>query len=134
MFCRNCGSPMNNQAVVCVSCGVPIGKGNNFCPNCGDSTNPMAQVCVKCGVNLQFSYNNGAVAGQKSKLAAGLLGIFLGYFGVHRFYLGFVGIGIAQIAVTLVTCGLGGIWGFIEGILILTGNINKDANGNPLGE
>src|SRR5258707_374960 len=33
---------------------------------------------------------------RKSKLVAGLLGIFLGGLGVHRFYLGYIGIGIAQ--------------------------------------
>jgi hypothetical protein len=27
---------------------------------------------------------------------------------------------------------VGAIWGLIEGILILCGNINKDAKGNPL--
>ena len=70
----------------------------------------------------------------KSKLTAGLLGILLGWLGIHRFYLGYVGIGIAQIVVTLVTFGFGGIWGFIEGILILTGSINKDATGRPLKE
>jgi TM2 domain-containing membrane protein YozV len=67
-------------------------------------------------------------------MAAGLLGIFLGGFGVHRFYLGYVGIGIIQIIVTLLTCGLGSIWGFIDGILILTGTINQDAQGQPLKE
>jgi hypothetical protein len=53
---------------------------------------------------------------------------------VHRFYLGFVGIGIAQIVVTLVTCGFGQLWGFIEGILILCGasGLDKDAQGRPL--
>jgi TM2 domain-containing membrane protein YozV len=70
----------------------------------------------------------------RSKLAAGLLGIFLGGLGVHRFYLGFIGIGILQITVTLITFGLGSIWGFIEGILILAGTINKDAQGQPLKE
>jgi len=130
MFCRNCGNQMDNLAAVCVKCGVPAGRGNSFCPNCGDATNPMAQVCVKCGVNL------GAVAagnGQKSKLVAGLLGIFLGGFGIHRFYLGYTGIGVAQIIVTLITCGIAALWGFIEGILILVGStITKDAQGNPL--
>lgn len=72
------------------------------------------------------------VVGLKSKLAAGLLGVFLGAWGIHRFYLGFVGIGIAQIIVTLCTCGLGALWGFIEGILILSGVINTDAQGRPL--
>jgi TM2 domain-containing membrane protein YozV len=69
----------------------------------------------------------------KSKIAAGLLGIFLGGFGVHRFYLGYTGIGLAQLIVNVVTCGtVGSIWGFIEGILILVGAIDKDANGIPL--
>ncbi len=69
----------------------------------------------------------------KSNMAAGLLGIFLGGFGVHRFYLGYTGIGVAQIFVTLFTCGAGALWGFIEGILILTGStIVADASGKPL--
>jgi TM2 domain-containing membrane protein YozV len=70
----------------------------------------------------------------KSKLAAGLLGIFLGGFGVHRFYLGFTKIGVIQLIVTLVTCGLGSIWGFIEGILYLVGanGYTTDADGRPL--
>lgn len=68
----------------------------------------------------------------KSKMAAGLLGIFLGGWGIHNFYLGYTGKGIAQIFVTLFTCGIGAIWGLIEGIMILTGSINTDAEGNPL--
>lgn len=68
----------------------------------------------------------------KSKMAAGLLGIFLGAWGVHNFYLGFTKKAVIQIIVTLVTCGIGGIWGFVEGILILCGKIDADADGNPL--
>ena len=77
----------------------------------------------------------------KSKVAAGLLAIFLGSFGVHNFYLGYTGKAVAQLLLTLVgwiLCGLGpiaaGIWGLVEGIMILTGSINKDGNGMPLGE
>lgn len=69
---------------------------------------------------------------QKSKMAAGLLGIFLGAWGIHNFYLGFTTKAIIQIVVSLCTCGIGGLWGFIEGIMILCGKINTDANGNPL--
>jgi TM2 domain-containing membrane protein YozV len=72
---------------------------------------------------------------RKSKLLAGLLGIFLGGFGVHRFYLGYIGIGIAQIIVTLCTCGAGAIWGLIEGIMVLVGSgITTDAEGRTLKE
>ncbi len=76
----------------------------------------------------------GAVANQKSKIAAGLLGIFLGGWGIHRFYLGFIGIGIAQIIVTFFTCGIGALWGFIEGIMILCNAMPTDAEGRPLGD
>jgi TM2 domain-containing membrane protein YozV len=55
--------------------------------------------------------------------------------GIHRFYLGYIGIGIAQIVVTLLTFGLGAVWGFIEGILILVGSgITTDAQGRPLSD
>jgi TM2 domain-containing membrane protein YozV len=71
----------------------------------------------------------------KSRLAAGLLGIFLGGFGVHRFYLGYTGIGVTQIIVTILTCGLGAWWGVIEGILILArSGFPTDASGRPLRE
>lgn len=69
----------------------------------------------------------------KSRLTAGLLGVFLGAFGVHRFYLGYTSIGVLQILVTIATCGIGGLWGIIEGILILSGTgIRTDADGRPL--
>ncbi len=69
----------------------------------------------------------------KSRLTAGMLGIFLGAFGVHRFYLGFTSIGVLQILVTIATCGVGGLWGIIEGGLILSGSgIKTDADGRPL--
>ena len=79
-------------------------------------------------------YNPNMMGQQKSKLVAGLLGIFLGGLGVHNFYLGFSGKAVIQIVVSLITCGLGSIWGLIEGIMILAGSINVDANGIPLGE
>lgn len=63
----------------------------------------------------------------KSKLAAGLLQIFVGTFGVGRFYTGHIGIAIAQ----LLTCGGFGIWSLIDGILMLTGSVD-DADGLPL--
>lgn len=69
---------------------------------------------------------------QKSKMVAGLLGLFLGAYGIHNFYLGNTKKGIIQIVVTIVTCGIGGLWGFIEGIMILCGKVTTDFNGVPL--
>lgn len=74
----------------------------------------------------------------KSKLAAGLLGIFLGSLGVHNFYLGYTGKAVAQLLISLLSCGMlsfaSAVWGLIEGIMILTGSINTDGDGNPLGD
>jgi len=69
---------------------------------------------------------------QKSKLAGGLLGIFLGGFGAGRFYLGYTSLGVAQLLVSIFTFGVGGLWGFIDGIMILTGSVKVDGNGIPL--
>ena len=135
MYCKNCGSEIDAQAAVCLKCGFKNGTGDSFCQNCGTQTTPGASVCTNCGfaINQTPQYDP---ALQKSKLAAGLLGIFLGAFGVHNFYLGFTGKAIAQLLISVLTCGVGaavsGIWGLIEGILILTGSMNKDAKGNPL--
>lgn len=142
MYCRNCGKEMSDQAVVCVECGVQAGSGSAFCQNCGKETTPEQVVCTSCGVQLAAP----AVTGGKSKMTAGLLGIFLGGFGVHNFYLGYTGKAIAQVslmAVGIVTsCFIIGIflimaasiWGLIEGIMILTGSIDRDAAGNLLSD
>ena len=68
----------------------------------------------------------------KSKIVAGVLGLMFPGLGIHRFYLGYIGIGIAQIF-AIFACGAGVLWGFIEGILILCGStITADADGIPL--
>jgi TM2 domain-containing membrane protein YozV len=62
-------------------------------------------------------------AGEKNKLVAGILGILLGAFGVHKFYLGYTKEGIIMIAVTFVSFGMlawvTSIVGLVEGILYL---------------
>jgi len=67
----------------------------------------------------------------KSKVVAGILQLLLGGFGAGRFYTGHTGIAIAQIAVTWFTCGLGVLWPFIDGIMMLTGKVT-DSQGRPL--
>lgn len=109
------------MAKFCENCGKEIEKGSSFCANCG----------CNIGNNTNTSNNK-----SKSKIAAGILGILLGSLGVHNFYLGYSGKGVAQLLITILSCGIlavvSGIWGLIEGIMILTGSINVDANGNPL--
>lgn len=66
----------------------------------------------------------------KSKVVSGVLQLFLP-FGVGRFYSGHVGLGVAQLLVTLFTFGIGALWPFIDGIVILAGNA-VDPQGRPL--
>jgi TM2 domain-containing membrane protein YozV len=120
-----------------------------ICPNCGASSDPAAKFCANCGnpqtPQAQQTYTppySGSYQQQpvnyalKSKIAAGLFGIFLGVFGVHNFYLGYTNKAIAQLLITLLSCGVlavvSSIWGLIEGILILTNSITVDGYGQPL--
>jgi TM2 domain-containing membrane protein YozV len=57
---------------------------------------------------------------ENKKLIAGILGIVIGSLGVHKFILGYTQEGIIQIVITVITCGLGGVIGLIEGIIYLT--------------
>jgi TM2 domain-containing membrane protein YozV len=54
----------------------------------------------------------------KNKVAAGVLGILLGSFGAHKFYLGKIGQGILYLIFSWT--GIPGIIGLIEGIIYLT--------------
>lgn len=132
MFCRNCGNEIDPNAAICVKCGYQKGSGNSFCQNCGEPTDTNAAVCTKCGFAIAPQVNGE----QKSKLAAGLLGIFLGGLGIHNFYLGYTSKAITQLLISVLSCGIlaivSSIWGLVEGIQILNGSINKDAKGIPL--
>ena len=104
----------------------------SFCSNCGNQVDDKAVICVKCGVavngaNFSQITENNSQDGQKEWLVMILLCLFLGHFGIHRFYTGHIGIGVAQ----LLTLGGCGIWTLIDFILIVTGSY-KDANGRPL--
>ena len=90
-----------------------------FCTDCGALIKARSEICPKCGVRqmpppgifISTSPNG------RSRLVAALLALFLGGFGLHKFYLGRVGWGI----VYLLFCWtfLPAIVGFIEGILLL---------------
>ena len=124
----------------CLNCGAEIGPGVRKCAYCGAAVAASGSHAPPAppGYTPPTAYPAQTAAGQeqKSKVAAGVLGILLGCLGIHNFYLGYTTKGIIQLAITVVTLGAGafisGIWGFIEGIMILTGSISTDAAGRPL--
>lgn len=120
----------------------------NFCTQCGNKLELNDTICSNCGRLIKgnkvveeveaIKVEKIKKTNSKNKIVAGLLGVFLGGFGVHNFYLGYYGKAIAQLLITVLSCCtlsfVSSIWGFIEGILILSGNIDKDASGNKLSE
>lgn len=145
-FCKNCGQAYPaDDAIMCSKCGVSKGRGYRYCHGCGSPLEPEQTVCMYCGVtHVTRRMVEGSNA--KNKYVAGLLGIFLGCFGAHNFYLGYTGKAIMQLTATvagwLASCfGLGtfvvrdiAIWGCIEGIMILCGRIKVDGQGYPIGD
>lgn len=162
-ICKNCGQRyVTDEAVICVNCQTPKGMGNQFCPCCGSQMAPSMRICQNCGVDVM---DYGHATGSKSKVAAGLLGIFLGCYGAHNFYLGYMKKGFIQLGCILgsivlmfvigILMGVSEvsyndemlisstllmlvdmalmigvqIWGFVEGIMILCGKINRDGKG-----
>ena len=88
----------------------------------------------------------GAVARRpwiRSRVTAGLLGVFFGGLGLHRLYLGYWRRGLTMLAITVIggffTLGLAavvmGVCGFVEGLLYLSvrrGRFSRDARGRAL--
>ncbi len=124
MYCRNCGNQVDEKAVACPACGVPPRLEKKFCFNCGGATQANQAMCTKCGVSLAPAGSSGA----KGKVAAGLLGIFLGALGIHKFYLGYSKEGLIMLLATVIgsvlTFGVAAwvvaLIAFIEGIIYLT--------------
>ena len=103
-----------------------------FCTKCGAQNEDFAQNCSQCGAGLpqiggyqpiQPPPAYGAIdwkqQGADKKLVAGICGIVVGGFGVHKFILGYTNEGIIQLVLGL-CFGIGGIIGIIEGIIYLT--------------
>ncbi len=147
-YCGTCGEELPAGAAVCEMCGTATGQPVYAQPQQQVYQQPQQQAYAQPQQQVyQQPYQQQPVAPavqpiaydpsqQKSKVAGGLLGIFLGAFGVHNFYLGYTGKAVAQLLITLLSCFtlsfVSEIWGLVEGIQILTGSIATDAKGIPL--
>ncbi len=133
IYCTGCGqamlvAPEHMQTTV-------------SCPHCQQTLEPWRVAGVPRSMPQTappaYSHGPSAPAGYswRNRWVAGALGILLGVFGVHRFYLGFVGIGILQVVLTVgslfILSPIVAIWAFIEGILCFCGAM-RDVDGLPL--
>ncbi len=125
-YCPNCG--LSTKANFCKKCGADIGD-SEYCPNC--ERHSEAKFCKKCGeyigkskycpkcgqsadAPVKYEQKNGV---KVNKIAYGLIAIFLGDLGIHRFYARKIPSGI----IYLLFCwtAIPGILGLVEGILAL---------------
>lgn len=158
-ICKSCNAVNADDAVFCTTCGaMPLEEpfplsGHYPRQESSHSTELWKQQLPTSPPNMTNAPSdyqpvmrnqpqpvNVVIVNQgKSKSTAVLLAFFLGSLGIHRFYLGHNGIGATQLLLLLggfLTCGItsiaAGLWAFIDFILILTGSINRDSQGNPL--
>lgn len=98
MFCRDCGKEISDNAAICIHCGV-------------------ATTATTATTVSDLNLSDGSSVSPLSKTTLLLLCVFVGSFGVHRFYAGKIGTGVLM----LLTLGCCGVLTFIDFVMILTG-------------
>lgn len=113
MFCSECGRNINEHRI-CPYCRTPQGI-------------PVPQDFIDFTVQKNPAYS------KCSRITAGILQIFLGCFGLGRFYLGYKKIAVIQLALSIPSLGtIGFVWGIIDGMMILSGREKYDGCGKML--
>ena len=134
MICKNCSANIDDNVAYCPYCGVPNdAQGSQQSQNEYYNQNKQqnGQYFYNGQQNYQYQQQNMNYNPQqmnteptKDKLVAGLLAIFLGTLGIHKFYLGYTKSGVIMLLVSLFTFGIGAtvmaVIALIEGILYLT--------------
>ena len=98
-----------------------------LCPNCGTKIDGDASRCYKCQSWITDTPDIINESEPQDFLSTVLFAYFLGMFGIHRFWTGYIAIGVAQ----LLTFGGCGIWAVID-IISISLNKYKDAQGRQL--
>ena len=134
MFCSRCGASLSTDVNFCGACGARVAGSEATAVPASSALAVGAPVpgftpggVVSYGVDPR----TGLAYSHRSKVVAGLLQLAIGGLGIGRFYMGHSGLGVAQILVTVFTCGFGALWGLVDGIVILAGE-PRDAEGLPL--
>jgi len=130
----------------CEYCDNEVAEGLVRCPSCGAIMPHQSSEAAPRQQSMVIKQFDGLISGVqsqslpqtytqpvdlKSKWAFILLGIFLGAFGIHNFYLGYISRGVTKLLITILSLGWLGwaawIWGIVE---ICT--VRVDAKGCPL--
>lgn len=123
MFCSKCGNEVPSNYKYCPNCGFDItGQATNYATQNPTSYTQPPIVINNLNTNTNTNVGYGGIS-TKSKWVAFLLCLFLGPFGIHRFYVGKIGTGI----IWLLSGGICGIGWLIDLLLILCGNFTDSA-------
>lgn len=134
MICKNCSANIDDNVAFCPYCGAHNdAQGYQQSQNeyYNQNEQQSGQYFYNGQQNQQYQQQNTNYNPQqmnteptKDKLVAGLLAIFLGTLGIHKFYLGYTKSGVIMLLVSLLTFGVGAtvmaVIALIEGILYLT--------------
>lgn len=133
--------PVKPSVIICEQCVKPMrvrpehARTPVICPHCGQLLHPWKMSNQPEHLSAKTEPGSmpwGEYYSPRNRWIAGILGVLLGPFGVHRFYLGFTRIAVLQLIVSFLTLGIGGLWGFIEGVLCLVSGHMRDYQGRPL--
>lgn len=119
MYCKNCGRQIEDDSAFCPHCGTNLK--NQRKSGHKPTVEPQQPVINVINNNTNVNKNFGYV--HKKKWVAFFLCLFLGYFGIHRFYVGKIGTGI----IWLFTAGFFGIGWILDLIFILFGGFRDKA-------
>ena len=125
LFCTKCGAQNDDYAQICSQCQAAL-------PSVGYQPAYQAQADYQSGYQpiqppapmYQPGGQDWQARGANKKIAAGICGILVGTFGVHKFILGYQTEGVIMLLVSLLSCGtlaiIMQIIGIVEGIMYLT--------------
>ncbi|HLN98110.1 MAG TPA: NINE protein [Pyrinomonadaceae bacterium] len=111
-YCTKCGALNDDTATYCVSCQSPLTPVSGYQPMQSVNQGPSGAI------------TDWKAQGADKKVLAGVLGIVVGAFGVHKFVLGYTTEGVIMLLITVVSCGIlaivPSVIGIVEGIIYLT--------------
>ena len=129
VFCTKCGAQNDDSSPHCVQCQAtlpvigsrPTEYQTDYQPPFQTGYEPIQPPVPMYGQGSNLDWQN---RGADKKLVAGILGIVVGGFGIHKFILGYQREGLIMLLVSVLSCGmLAGVMhiiGIVEGIIYLT--------------
>lgn len=125
VFCTKCGSQNMDGAQFCAQCQATLPLVAGY-PPAYQAQNDFGYEPIQPPATMyaQSPVQDWQNRGANKKIAAGICGIMVGAFGVHKFILGYQTEGVIMLLVSLLSCGMlafvMSIIGIVEGIMYLT--------------